>query len=320
VRKLVVSLQRRIINDRIEFSVEIHRDLSYIFFHNVIDHWVGSGSTHPEEDCATETFGHEFAVEGFSWMPEGRIIFASQDGNLYAVNQDGSGRTRLTPDDSPNWDPSVCGDGRYIVYVAYREQKREVWRMNADGSNPIRIADETFAISPQCFPNGKSVVYVRGPSWIPVKIPITGAKPPELLAQDFEVGFCDPPRISPDGKQIMYLASPEPAENPSSTSVSNPYQLKVIPSDGGADLYKLDWPASASALHRAPAGDAVEYASTRSGITNIWRQKLRGGAPNQITNFESGQIFDFAWSHDGRKLALTRGSESSDVILISNFR
>ena len=262
----------------------------------------------------------EFAVGGFSWMPDGRIIFASQDGNLYAVNQDGSGRTRLTPDDSSNWDPSVCGDGRYIVYAAYREQKRGIWRMSADGSNPIRIADETFAIRPQCSPDGKWVVYVRGPSWTPVKVPITGAKPPEVLAQDFENGFGNPLRISPDGKRIMYLASPEPPENPSSPSASNPYQLKVIPSDGGADLYKFDWPASASAPRWAPAGDAVEYALTRSGVTNIWRQKLGGGPPKQITNFESGLIFDFDWSHDGRQLALTRGSESSDVILISNFR
>ena len=262
----------------------------------------------------------EFAVGGFSWMPDGRIIFASQDGNLYAVNQDGSGRTRLTPDDSSNWDPSVCGDGRYIVYAAYREQKRGIWRMSADGSNPIRIADETFAIGPQCSPDGKWVVYVRGPSWTPVKVPITGAKPPEVLAQDFGNGYWHPLRISPDGKRIMYLASPEPPENPSSPSASNPYQLKVIPSDGGADLYKFDWPASASAPRWAPAGDAVEYALTRSGVTNIWRQKLGGGPPKQITNFESGLIFDFDWSRDGRQLALTRGSESSDVILISNFR
>jgi Tol biopolymer transport system component len=262
----------------------------------------------------------EFAVGGFSWMPDGRIIFANQDGNLYAVNQDGSGRTRLTPDDSPNWDPSVCGDGRYIVYSAYREQKRGIWRMSADGSNPVRIADETFAVGPECSPDGKWVVYARGPSWIPTKVLITGEKPPEVLAQGFDMGFGYFLRISPDGKRIMYLASPEPPENPGSPSASNPFQLKVIPSDGGVDLYKFDWPASASAPRWALAGDAVDYALTRSGVTNIWRQKLGGGLPKQITHFESGQILDFAWSHDGRQLALTRGSENSDVILISNFR
>ena len=147
------------------------------------------------------------------------------------------------------------------------------------------------------------------------------AKPPEVLAQDFYIGLGYLLRISPDGKRIMYLASPEPPENPSSTS-ANPYQLKVkvIPSDGGADLYKFDWPASASAPRWAPAGDAVEYALTRNGVSNLWQQKLGGGPPKQITNFESGLISDFDWSRDGKQLALTRGSESSDVILISNFR
>jgi Tol biopolymer transport system component len=116
----------------------------------------------------------------------------------------------------------------------------------------------------------------------------------------------------------MYLAAPR--ENPASPSASKPYQLKVVPSEGGADLYKFDWPASANAPRWAPAGDAVEYALTRNGVSNIWRQKLGGGAPKQITNFESGLIFDFDWSRDGKQLALTRGSESSDVILISNSR
>jgi Tol biopolymer transport system component len=246
----------------------------------------------------------------------------NQHSVLYAVNQDWSGRTRLTADDYPKWHPSVCGeDGRYIVYAAYREQKLGIWRMSADGSNPIRLADETFAIGPQCSPDGKWVVYVRGPSWIPVRVPITGAKPPEVLAQDFEILFGGSSlRISLDGKRIMYLASPEPPQNLSSGSASNPYQLKVIPSDGGADLYKFDWPASAKVPRWAPAGDAVEYALTRRGVSNIWRQKLGGGPPKQITNFESGLIFDFDWSRDGRQLALTRGSESSDVVMIRNFR
>ena len=281
--------------------------------------WIASaGNSAKAKQITTK----EFAVGGFSWTPDGRIVFDSQDGNLSAINPDGSGRTRLTPDNGPNWDPSVCGDGRYIVYAAYREQKRGIWRMSVDGTNPIRIADETFAIGPQCSPDGKWVVYVReGPSWTPVKVPIMGEKAAEVLAQDFdfEIGG-NPLRISPDGKRIMFLASPKPPENPSSPSPSNPYQLKVIPSDGGAALYKFDWPASASAPRWAPTGDAVEYALTRNGVSNIWQQKLAGGPPKQITNFESGLIFDLEWSRDGRQLALTRGSESSDVILMSNFR
>jgi hypothetical protein len=110
--------------------------------------------------------------------------------------------------------------------------------------------------------------------------------------------------------------------------VYKPNQLNLIPFDGGAPLYHFDWPVAGdprwAALDGeprwAPGGEAVDYVVTQNGVSNIWRKKLSGGPPKQITNFESGLIFDFAWSHDGRQLAMTRGSESSDVVLISNFR
>src|SRR5204863_1285609 len=168
-------------------------------------------------------------------------------------------------------------------------------------------------------PDGKWVIYLRGPSWIPVRVNITGEKPPETLSQDSAIYIGDVVAISPDGKQIAYLGSPGPPENLGSASASRPNQLKVIPFDGGAPLHQFDWPALAGEPRRAPGGEAVDYVLTRNGVSNIWRQKLSGaGPPKQITNFESGQIFDFDWSRDGRQLAVTRGSENSDVVLISN--
>jgi hypothetical protein len=59
---------------------------------------------------------------------------------------------------------------------------------------------------------------------------------------------------------------------------------------------------------------------TRNGAANIWEQPIAGGPPRQITNFTSGLIFDFSWSRDGKQMFLSRGENSSDVILISNFR
>ena len=73
-------------------------------------------------------------------------------------------------------------------------------------------------------------------------------------------------------------------------------------------------------VHWAPDGQALDYALTRGGASNIWRQALAGGAPKQITNFKSDRIFFFAWSRDGKQLALERGNTPSDVVLISNFQ
>jgi len=268
----------------------------------------------------------EPAIGRFSWMPNGNIVFANGDGNLVVVNPDGSGRTVLTPNERPNWAPSACG---YIVYAASREQKIGIWRMNSDGSNPIRIADETTANGPQCSPDGRWVVYLRWPSWNPLRIPIKGGPPQEIAKDTVAYPFSAlslgnlqySVAISPDGKLIAYLTAPDsPVESPGTPSASRPNRLKVIPFDGGIPLYQFDWPPSASPPRWAPGGEAVEYVLTENGVSNIWQQKLTGGPPKQITNFGSGLIFDFEWSRDGKQLALTRGSLSSDVIMISNFR
>jgi Tol biopolymer transport system component len=284
----------------------------------VSDLWIA-----PARDTAKakQVTRNDRAVGRFSWTSEGRIVFARGDGNLSILNSDGSTRTLLTPNDHAISDPSFCGDGRYIVYSAYREQKAGVWRMDADGSNPIRIADETVATSPQCSPDGKWVIYLRGASVAPMRVAITGEKPPEPIAQSRAVWIGDVLAFSPDGKRIAYLAGPGSPVVNSSPSGSQPNRLMVIAFDGGTLLYQFDWPgASAGEPRWAPAGEAIDYVLTRNGVSNIWRQNLAGGTPKQITNFESGQIFDFDWSRDGKQLALTRGSESSDVILITNFR
>ena len=174
------------------------------------------------------------------------------------------------------------------------------------------------------------MVYLQGPSWTPVRVNITGEKPPETLSQDSGLGWVASPYLSRRKANGVSRRSHSYGRDPRVSFCVYPNQLNIIPFDGGASLYRFDWPALVGGDPRwsaldgeprwAPGGEAVDYVLTRNGVSNIWRQKLSGGPPKQITNFEWGQIFNFAWSHDGRQLALTRGCESSDVIMISNFR
>jgi len=210
---------------------------------------------------AKQITSREFAVGRFSWMPSGRIVFANGDSNLLALSPDGRGPTLLN--EHASWDPSVCGDGRYIVYSSYQDQKVGIWRMDADGSNSLRIADESFAMDPQCSPDSEWVIYLRGPSWTPVRVSIAGMKNPEVLTQDCVIGFGHFLTISPDGKLIAYPTPP--VENQASPSASRPNQLKVIPFDGGAPLHQFDWPASASTPRWALGGQAIQYISTQNG-------------------------------------------------------
>ena len=54
------------------------------------------------------------------------------------------------------------------------------------------------------------------------------------------------------------------------------------------------------------------------GVGNLWAQPLNGGPPTQITDFKSDRIFDYAWSRDGKQLAVSRGKTTRDVVLLTD--
>ena len=117
---------------------------------------------------------------------------------------------------------------------------------------------------------------------------------------------------SPDGKWIAVTfqqISPAPVS-----------KLAVIPAEGGAPVKVFDRPFGAGRIHWSPDQKGVQYLLTRGGATNVWEQPLGSGPPHPVTNFTSGHIFDFSWSRDGKQLLLARGEQSSDVVLLSNFR
>ena len=59
--------------------------------------------------------------------------------------------------------------------------------------------------------------------------------------------------------------------------------------------------------------------STVQGVSNVWRQALTGGKPKPLTDFKENKILFFDWSRTGQKLVLVRGSDTRDLILVSEF-
>ena len=121
------------------------------------------------------------------------------------------------------------------------------------------------------------------------------------------------PAISPDGKLIACFYGDERS--------NSKRKVALIPFEGGPPVRLLDIAPTVDLsvpIRWLPDGQAVAYVETRDGVSNIWRQPTGGGAAKQLTNFTADRIFRFAWSPDGKQLACARGSQISDVVLISN--
>ena len=68
----------------------------------------------------------------------------------------------------------------------------------------------------------------------------------------------------------------------------------------------------------SPDSRAIVYGDTRGGVANLWRMPLDGSPAKQITDFNSDLIDFFAYSRDGKQLALSRGSTIRDALMITD--
>ena len=101
---------------------------------------------------------------------EGVIAFTSaRDGNneIYVMNADGSGQTRLTDhsalDMSPEWSP----DGRKIAFMSYRNGDSDIFVMNSDGTDPVCLTPDAPGYARRS-PDGRPMVARRSPEGRPM--------------------------------------------------------------------------------------------------------------------------------------------------------
>ena len=103
---------------------------------------------------------------------------------------------------------------------------------------------------------------------------------------------------------------------------TQPPEIAIIPFEGGDAIKTFPVPPKWShgiarnTVQWTPDGRSINYAVYRDNASNIWRQPLDGGPAYQVTHFADQQIFNFAYSPDGKKLALSRGTYGRDVVLL----
>ena len=252
-----------------------------------------------------------------AWAPDGRIVYVSNEGgqpDIWIADSDGNNRKQLTANGATNVSPVVTADGRYVVWVTWQQSKRNLWRMNLDGSNPIRLTSGLADSFPALSPDSRWVIYtaphgVRPGLW---KVSIDGGTPVQVSDHLATLSA-----VSPDGKSIAftYPESPDP--------FAPPNRVAVIPFEGGSDIKVFEITASGTALavlQWSNDGKSLLYTVTANNFTNIWSQPVDGGKPKQLTDFKDLLMTGFAWSRDGRQLACTRGTLVRDAILVTDVK
>ena len=253
---------------------------------------------------------------GLAWTPDGRIVFSSRDGgqsDMWIMNADGSNRRRLTSDVNKDYAPAFSPDGRYLIFETNRSKSNltEIWRMDLDGGN-LKQLTRSGSEQPHVSPDGRWVVFQSWGEWGLTlwKVSIDGGEPVHLT--DY---LSSDPVFSLDGNWIAFNYYDEEVTPKRSRNA-------VIPSAGGVRPVKLfDRPNFRyQHVQWTPDGRHLSYIGPPAIPSNIWLQLVDGGEPRKLTDFKSGTIYRHTWSRDHKWLALARGAETVDVVLLTDNR
>jgi Tol biopolymer transport system component len=210
-----------------------------------------------------------------TWSPDGqRIAFRSTrsgSSDVYTMNADGLGVTRLTTDPRTDTDPAWSPDGQKIVFAGPPGPSgdlslygSDIWVMNADGSNKVDVTN-----NPNCFeysgpawsPGGTKIAFVRAgvsscdsepnihsPTIFVMNADgtglsggLAGGESPDWSPDGSKIAFTGVYVMNPDGTGITKVTSGNrwwPAWSPDGTKLaySDTFSLYTANADGSGEV------------------------------------------------------------------------------------
>jgi eukaryotic-like serine/threonine-protein kinase len=246
-------------------------------------------------------------VRGAAVMPDGRVVYVSAAARvpqLWIADADGSNARELTSGAFAASRPAVSKDGRWIYFQANTKSGVAVWRIAPDGSGLEEITHGGDEQSPLVSPDGRTLYIVQTGSGRPTtaRVPVEGGKPAPV-SNVFFVAF----GISRDGARLIGYSWDEKSRRP---------VFSQLPVAGGAPQPLVGVP-----LVGIPPG----VADAESGFVYF-----EPGRPSRFMLLPPGTrarpaappvddvIFWWTVSPDGKRLLVSHGRRSSDVVLIAS--
>src|SRR5215813_8874704 len=129
---------------------------------------------------------------------------------------------------------------------------------------------------------------------------------PELQVKTRVVGT---PRVSPDGKRVVYTVSDAVMTPDKSEFVT---QIWLASTDGKDNSQMTFGEKSSTNPKWSPDGNWIAFTSNRKdNKNNLYLLRLNGGEAEPLTDVK-GSVSNFEWSHDGRWIAFTMADPKTE--------
>jgi Tol biopolymer transport system component len=236
------------------------------------------------------------------------IAFASdRDGNfeIYIMDADGGGQTRLTEDASEDYSPAWSPDGRRLAFVSTRDGNAEIYVMNADGTGQTRLTNNTASdLAPAWTRDGSQIAFVtnRDGNDEIYLMNADGSNQTNLTnnpADDASFSF------SPDGLMIAFASTREDDQFEIFTMNLNGTGVVRLTNAEGADI-NPNW-----------SPQQISFQTNRDDNDEIYTMGANGSKQTRLTNNPELDV-DPTQSSDGAKIAFASSRDGNLEVYLMN--
>lgn len=255
------------------------------------------------------------------WADDQRIVFATQNEteaveNLWVIDSEGRSSKQITRETGFSAN-TPSSDGKFAYYNINRNRAANINKVSLNGESVSEVTNESIGNrrSPQVTADGNWMYYVL--------LDVSGGKIMRRnLSEQKEEVFLENGNVqcgiflalSPDEKHLACFNS-RPNQN-----LSEKYSAEIAvisTEDKSVKFMQVD--GNRFPLRFAPDSKSLEFTNNLDTGIQILRQGFDEPESKVILQMPQNYIFNFAWSKNGKQLALSRGQRLQDAVLLTEF-
>ena len=266
--------------------------------------------------------------------PDGTTVLFDMLGDIYTVPITGGDAKALTSGIEWNFQPRYSFDGTRIAFISDRDGGDNLWLMNADGSDPRAVTEESEHLihNPAWSPNGQFLVAKKdytstrsiaaGEIWL---YHTSGGEGLQLIERPHgkrDQKTIAEPAFSPDGRYIYFSQDTTPGRvwQYDKDAVGQVFVIQRLDTETGDVEVFVSGPGGAIRPTPSPDGQRLAFVKRTSAMTSaLYVKDLETGLETplydqldrdlQETNGSQGNTTAFAWTPDARSLVFWSGGK-----------
>jgi len=257
--------------------------------------------------------------QGWAVMPSvvgTQLVYFGYDlkggGHVYRVAPNGGDAQRVTNGHGER-PIAVSARGGYFVYEV-ADSATGVWSMPVAGGAPRLLSRSASAAWASPSPDGARIAVLEreagpdGRTRSEVSVLPAGGGAPVASVQLPQSSETSKVQLGNDG--LIYSDLADSAHN-----------LARLPLEGGAPVRVTSFrDGIVAGFQISPDGQHIAVERRIGNRTSAWIVDERSGRAIEVRGVDTPDIFNMSWSPDGRRLALSAGTESDDAVILRGIR